>query len=407
MEKNQENEMKREQIENNISKKRLGYVIATIFVFLLGLGIMAYQSELLLDELLCLVTVNIVFLLVFLIVLMKRRFLEELPVGDSTSYGSVFLVLLLAWVLTISFSFLPDYFAPVMLIGVMLTTVLDDMLALSLSIYFIIIQCVTCGLSVNVFYCYCMLSVLGILLAVFLGNRDRTESFCIYILYFFVNLMIPIVFYYIAYLEIDKKVFFYAIANGLINCAVIIVFYNRIRNKVKEGVVADYLRFIDDSYPLVGDIKRFSTAEYRHAKRVSKLAAFCAAEIGANADCAACAGFYYRLGKMEGEPEIDNALKLANNHCFPTDVMEIMEEYGGVIRLPQSPESAIVHMVDTLVTKIELLDCDTMSSTWNQDMVIYQTLNELSQKGFYDESQMSINQFLTIREKLVQEESLL
>ena len=110
---------------------------------------------------------------------------------------------------------------------------------------------------------------------------------------------------------------------------------------------------------------------------------------------------------MEGEPEIDNALRLANNHCFPTDVMAVMEEYGGVLRLPQTPESAIVHMVDTLVTKIEVLDQDTMSSTWNQDMVIYQTLNELSQKGFYDESGLSINQFLKIREKLVQEDSLL
>lgn len=404
---NQENKMKRDQIENNISKKRLEYVMATIVVFLFGLSIMAYQSELLLDELLCLVTVNVVFLLVFLIALMKKRRNHHLPVGDATSYRSVFFMLLLAWGLTISFSFLPDYFAPVMLIGVLLTTVLDDMLALSLSIYFIIIQCVTCGLSVNVFYCYLMLSVLGIMLATFLVDRQRAEPFYVCIIYFLINLIVPIVFYYIAYFEINSKVFLYAIANGLCNCGVIIVFYSVISDRTKESVAIDYLKFIDESYPLVDDIKKFSMAEYRHARRVSKLAAFCATEIGANADCAACGGFYYRLGKMEGEPEIDNALKLANNHCFPTDVMEIMEEYGGVIRLPQSPESAIVHMVDTLVTKIELLDGDTMSSTWNQDMVIYQTLNELSQKGFYDESKMSINQFLTIREKLVQEESLL
>ena len=75
--------------------------------------------------------------------------------------------------------------------------------------------------------------------------------------------------------------------------------------------------------------------------------------------------------------------------------------------MPQTPESAIVHMVDALVTKVEILDKDTMSSTWNQDMVIYQTLSELSQKGLYDESKMSMNQFLKIREKLVQEDALL
>ena len=399
--------MKREQIENNISKKRLGYVIAIVILFLLGVSFMAYQSELLLDELLCLMTINLVFLLVLVIALMKKRTRHLLPVGDATSYSSIFIMLLLAWIFIIASSYLPDYFAPVMLIGVFLTTVLDDVMALSLNIYFIVIQCVTCGLSVNVFYCYCILAMLGILLSGYLTDGRRVESFYIFIIYFLVNMLIPIVFYYIAYLEIHGKIFFYATMNGLCNCVVIMIFYSIISERTKESATTNYLKFIDEEYPLVDDIKKFSMAEFRHARRVSHLAAFCASAIGANADCAACAGFYYRLGKMEGEPEIDNALKLANNHCFPTDVMEIMEEYGGVLRLPQSPESAIVHMVDTLVTKIELLDKDTMSSTWNQDMVIYQTLNELSQKGFYDESKMSINQFLTIREKLVQEESLL
>ena len=110
---------------------------------------------------------------------------------------------------------------------------------------------------------------------------------------------------------------------------------------------------------------------------------------------------------MEGEPEIDNAIRLAEENCFPRDVITIISEYGGIISKPSTPESAIVHMVDSLVTKIELLDEDTMSSEWNQDMVIYQTLNDFSQAGFYDNSGLSMNQFLRVRQKLVNEESFL
>ena len=36
-------------------------------------------------------------------------------------------------------------------------------------------------------------------------------------------------------------------------------------------------------------------------------------------------------------------------------------------------------------------------------MVIYQTLNELSATGMYDESGLSMNQFLKVRELLVRE----
>ena len=68
--------------------------------------------------------------------------------------------------------------------------------------------------------------------------------------------------------------------------------------------------------------------------------------------------------------------------------------------------TAIVHMVDSVVTKVELFDSDSMSSSWNQNMVIYQTINELSQKGFYDNSGLTMNQFLIIREILANEDIL-
>ena len=60
-----------------------------------------------------------------------------------------------------------------------------------------------------------------------------------------------------------------------------------------------------------------------------------------------------------------------------------------------------------MVKKLEVMDKQTMQSEWNQDMLVYQTLNELSSKGIYDKSGMSMNLFLKIREHLVKEESLL
>ena len=44
---------------------------------------------------------------------------------------------------------------------------------------------------------------------------------------------------------------------------------------------------------------------------------------------------------------------------------------------------------------------------WNKEMVIYQTLNEFSAQGLYDQSGLSMNMFLKIREYLVKEEALL
>ena len=94
-------------------------------------------------------------------------------------------------------------------------------------------------------------------------------------------------------------------------------------------------------------------------------------------------------------------------HCFPSDVAKIIYEYYGEYTKPSTIESAIVQMVDGVVKKMEVLDSNAMKSEWNQNMVIYQTLNDFSAQGMYDESGLSMNMFLKIREYLVNREHLM
>ena len=87
-------------------------------------------------------------------------------------------------------------------------------------------------------------------------------------------------------------------------------------------------------------------------------------------------------------------------------MVSILQEYNGEHQLPSTIESAIVQIADMIVTKFDLLDKETFSSSWNRDIVIYQSMNEKSAEGLYDNSGLSMNQFLTIRETLVKEELL-
>jgi hypothetical protein len=381
-------------------------MLGILLAFMGGLAYFFFHSDLLLDEMLYLLIIHVMFFAIMLLAIVKRRLLSELPEGQWADYRRIFLAILGCWLLEISFSFCPDYFLPVMLIPIVLSVCMDHTLALSLGIYFSVILCIFQGSAANALYCYCLLDICGVMLLPHIKGRRRREVPDIYVIYFILNMILPVLFYYITFLDINRQLLYAAAINGAFATAVIVIFYyplTKVNLHIREE---SYENLLKEDYPLLQDIKKYSVAEYNHSKRVSQLAASCAKTVGANEMCCACAGFYYRLGRLEGEPEIENALRLANDHCFPQDVMAIMEEYGGKKRLPQTPESAIVHMVDTLVTKVELLDFDTMSSTWNQDMVIYQTLNELSQKGLYDASGLGINQFLKIRDHLVAEEIL-
>jgi hypothetical protein len=112
------------------------------------------------------------------------------------------------------------------------------------------------------------------------------------------------------------------------------------------------------------------------------------------------------MGQWLGEPCVKNGVDKADSLCFPEEVVTILAEYYGQEKLPSTPESALVHMVDALLLKLEAMRQDFPKSQWNSDILIYQTLNEFSQSGIYDASGMSMNQFLKVREFLAKEELL-
>lgn len=80
--------------ENNISSKRLTYCLGMGLLFLTGQVLLCLGQEILLDQLLCLVTLDISFFLIFVLALMKHRLLGELPQKQSASLQKVFLSVL-------------------------------------------------------------------------------------------------------------------------------------------------------------------------------------------------------------------------------------------------------------------------------------------------------------------------
>ena len=103
---------------------------------------------------------------------------------------------------------------------------------------------------------------------------------------------------------------------------------------------------------------------------------------------------------------MENGVALAKSNHLPKEIVGILREYNGEQKLPSTLESAIVHVVDSVVAKFDVLDKATLSSSWNQDILVYQTLNENSVSGMYDKSGFSMNMFLQIRDYLIKEAKL-
>jgi len=392
---------------NRISSIRVGYGIFMGLIFVLANTLICSLASVLIDKYICLVAINICFFLLFFLLIIGRRLEKKLPEYNYISYGKIAIVVLIDWaILIICSDFAPNFFAPLIVLPILASTVFDDTLSNAFSLYLVIIAALCWDHSIYMVLCYITMILFGNVLSNFLKKEETIQKFYALLLILFLTTLISIVFYYFNFLELTLSVFVYGIVAGLIASGITALLFPILNRYVERAQVENYELFLDPDYTLYNEIRKFSLIEYNHALRISRLSKKCAMAINANDRLAECAAFYYRLGKIEGEPMIDNAIKIANNHCLPIDVIQILSEYGGIISLPSTKESAIVHMVDSVVTKVELFDSDSMSSSWNQNMVIYQTINELSQKGFYDNSGLTMNQFLIIREILANEDIL-
>ena len=377
-------------------------VISLLVIALVTFGVMGglcAKSHLYPDEWLSMFFLTLIFLLVCMFELEYERNQKGISANTQTTFIRLSVTYTVSGGLIYAISYLPEFYRPVMIPVILLTAVSNSMVAVSFGLFFDLVLALTVGGSFYALAAYnaCCCTGTGI-------KRKKIPYGCIPSDFLFQSDDSGTVFLFIN--ERNAEIF------------AALCFWNSIPDfsdssfSVSPAASADQeienhlLDIVSEDYSEVKALKDFSMVEYRHAVKVSDIACRCAKEVGYRANLCLAGGFYYRMGRWIGEPYIKNAVNKAESLCFPAELISILAEYYGEEQLPSSPESALVHMVDAVVIRLEAMEQNVGQSVWNRDIVIYQTVNDFSSSEIYDHSGMSMNQFLKIREFLAKEELL-
>lgn len=389
--------------ENAFSAKRVGKLALLFFCSILFPAACGILHDVRIDHLIVWSFISLICFVCFALYAERQRLQGEMSRGISNDYSLLTFIYLVCLLGACIGSLLPAFAAPVMAISVLCNGAFRTKMGSALAVYF----CLLCALfSEGGEYevtAYVMLALIGLFLTeLFMEQGLRLWTG---ILVVCLSIVIPVCGNYLTDHVLAIRTVGFSFAGSMLTLSVLtLVPKLRSREHVAEEVSLDTI--MDDHYHLRREIERYSTVDYNHALRTSRVAAKLAAGVGADEKLARAGGFYYRIGKLEGEPFVENGVRIAQDNCFSKRLVAILEEYNGQKRLPGSIESAIVQISDMIVTKFDLLDKDTFSSSWNRDIVIYQSMNEKSAEGLYDNSGLTMNQFLTIRELLIKEEML-
>ncbi len=374
--------------------------IAGMILSLAGMScFFAIYHKFTIDQILAVVFFHCILFPILILFLESERKKGHLLKNETTCYTLLLYTFVLSAVAYLIFIFLPAYTAPVMIPAFFLTLVTNPTVGIVIGMYFNIFLGMISESSFYELAAYLILTLFGSLLSILFEKEKYRIQMAVLVIA--VSVSIPGLMYFIGSYDKNTYVIVLSGISGVVSAAIFLLLYEKVA--VRAGTERDrsLTDIIAPEFPLAKEIREYSDVDYLHACNVSKIAYQCALQVGADPDVAAAAGFYYRVGKLEGEPFVENGVLLAKQNNFPPKVITILSEYNGERYLPSSRESAIVHMVDAVIAKFEFLDKDTLSNTWNHSILVYQTLDEISSKGIYDESGLSMNQFLKIREYLV------
>lgn len=385
--------------------KRYVNIVLMLLVTLVGSAVISLVHGRYLDEVIIYLIVGASFMALFIFMLEHNRMQRTISANRETTFRRILRGYILVWGLVFLSSFLPEFLKPMLAVTLIMAAYGTQSIAMCTSMFLNAMLCLALGSTIQEMILYTLMTLFGCILAEAIENNAFRVWYKVITIA--LSTALPALFYYLAYREVKMSLLLFGALEGVLIVLLLHLFYlNAVTER--EAEVPDMIEdMLDDSYPLSREMRSFSKADYQHAKRVSRLSAKCAAVVGADEKLCEVAGFYYRVGILEGDSIVESGVRIAQRECFPEEIIRIISEYNGERNIPSSIESAIVHMVDALIKKIEVFDSDTMSSGWNQDMVIYQTLNDFSAQGLYDKSGLSMNMFLKIREYLVNEEALL
>ncbi len=375
-------------------------LIMTVATIILSC-VLGLVKELYWDEAIYLGFVDMLFIMIFIYELEYDRKNRMIANNIATNFSRIAGGYVLCCFLNLLFLVCPAFYMPVMLFPLIMCAVGNEFLGISTGLFFVIQYAMVFETDTYELVAYVLMVVLAGGLAKTLANRKARGY--VSVLLFLINVIVPAIFGYLATQKSAPVSYLYGGFCGAVTALFSGILFYRFRSGTDKELENCYLDILSDDYPEVKKLQKWFPADYVHAKKVSESAMFVAKHLGFDSGLCGAAGFYYRLGKWSGKDYVQAGIERAQTLNFPMELIQIIAEYNGEVHKPSTPESAIIHMIDALTIKMEALDGDVTKSAWNREMIIYQILNEFSSAGLYDESGLSMNQFLKVREFLVKE----
>ncbi|MCH5280183.1 MAG: hypothetical protein J1E61_01845 [Lachnospiraceae bacterium] len=164
-----------------------------------------------------------------------------------------------------------------------------------------------------------------------------------------------------------------------------------------------FMKINDPEHRLLSTLKQTDRDIYFHAVHTAYLSEKIARRIGANAALAKAGGYYHKIGVLQGEDTMQNAILIGKEYRFPDSLMKLLEEYGVRNPLTLSRETAIVQLADALVSSITFMFQKNKNADLNYEKIVDIIIKKKMDSGDWAVCELTMEDICQIKEGFAEE----
>lgn len=387
------------QVRGRTAVPFLIFLLTIACVWLVALGMKRTPADIIRNTVLAAIGAGcIVFVLVQS--RLEHRFLYD----NEDHLWRFFFFYTAALVLAFLFAFLPVAGWPYMVISIAIALFGNEILGVVSTAVLLMISTSLSGAQPEVFILYFLTGIAAIL---FFRRVDSNlhiflPAFCSFVVLFAAQTACIVL-----YLNerLNFGMFVLPTIGLFLNAILLVIVLKYFSYSVVNRYRMIYMEINDQEFKLIAEMKQNDKEAYFQAIHTGYLCERIAVRLGlSSAECKA-GGYYHKLADCSMEQREELFETLADEYHFPPAVLKLLDECNRKGHKFKTPEAAVVHMADAVVSSIRYLFLNNPDAVISYEQVINSIFDRKVKTGQFDECSITFSQFQHMR-KLFLEEKL-
>lgn len=221
------------------------------------------------------------------------------------------------------------------------------------------------------------------------------------VLMLLISIILNLIYQYMLYEKLDAIL---VLKNLLPFFLTLIPLYaNLIFKKIHSISILNKLREVNqDDYVLIEKLYKEDSITFYHSMEVSDLANRVAITLGINKEITMAGSRYHEVGRLLGKNYVVHGIKLLNQHGFPKEVIQIIQEHNSKVNKPQTMESAVVMLSDTIISTFNTIIETRGMENLNKNKIVKNILELRLESGILDDVLLNTKDYVKLKQAFVQ-----